>query len=148
MRQRLRALRCAEENLNNAADLLPSYFDFLHSIVQHGSNCCINLRGGEPSDSATSPAASAAAAAPIVVPSDSGSSVDSSGSYTTEDARRFHRELREAHDCYSEATRENRQLHISLEAQCAALAAADDELADMRAHLSKGDTMVAGKDLL
>jgi len=69
-------------------------------------------RAGEPSDAVSS------------VPS---SSSDSSDSYNGDDARRFLWEWRVAQNCYSEATRENGQLKIHLEASQAALHAAEEE---------------------
>ena len=87
-------------------------------------------RAGEPSDAASSAPAS---------------SLDSSDSYNSDDARRFLREWRVAQDRYSKATQENDQLEIRLGVSQAALHAAEEEASVVRARLAESDAMVAGK---
>ena len=89
---------------------------------------------------ADGPSNAAPAAAPM-----SDSSSDSSDSYTDNDAWRFLRDWRATKDCYSEATRENDQLEIRLEASQATLLAAEEEANAARARLAESDTMVVGK---
>jgi len=72
-------------------------------------------------------------------------SLDSSDSYTGDDAWRFLQDWRAAKDCYSEATRENGQLEIRLGASQATLLAAEKEASAARARLAESDAMVAGK---
>ena len=88
---------------------------------------------GEPSN-----AESAAAPTPD-------SSSDSSDSYIGDDARHFLQEWKAAKDRYSEATRENGQLEIHLEASQAALLAAEEETNTARAQLDESNAMVEGK---
>ena len=73
------------------------------------------------------------------------SSSDSFDSYTSDDARCFLQEWRAAKDRYSEATRENGQLEIRLEASQAALLAAEEETNATQARLVESDAMVVGK---
>ena len=73
------------------------------------------------------------------------SSSDSSDSYNGDDTQHFLREWRAAKDRYSEATRENSQLEIHLEASQATLLAAEEETNIARARLAEFDAMVAGK---
>ena len=91
---------------------------------------CPLPRAGEPSD---------------VVSSAPSSSSDSSDSYNSDDARRFLWEWRAAQNLYSEATRENGQVEILLEASQAALHAAEEEASAIRARLTKSDAVVTGK---
>lgn len=91
---------------------------------------CPVPRAGEPFDAVSS------------APS---SSLDSSNSYNGDDARCFLWEWRAAQNRYSEATRENGQLEIRLEASQAALHVAEEEASAIRARLAKSDTVVIGK---
>ena len=87
-------------------------------------------RGGEPSD---------------VVSSALASSLDSSNSYSGDDARRFLREWRASQNRYSEATWENSQLKICLGVSQATLHAVEEEACAVQAWLAESDAMVAGK---
>ena len=73
------------------------------------------------------------------------SSLDSSDSYNSDDARCFLWEWRASQDRYSEATRENGQLEICLRASQATLLAAEEEASAAWASLAESDAMVAGK---
>ena len=73
------------------------------------------------------------------------SSLDSSDSYNSDDARCFLWEWRASQDRYSEATRENGQLEICLEASQATLLATEEETSAAWARLAESDTMVVGK---
>ena len=72
-------------------------------------------------------------------------SSDSSDSYTGDDAWRFLQEWRVAKDRYSEATQENGQLEIRLEATQAALLTTEEETNAAQAWLAEFDAMVVGK---
>ena len=72
-------------------------------------------------------------------------SSDSSDSYTDDDARHFLWEWRDAKDRYSEATWENGQLEIRLEASQAALLAAKEETNVARVRLAEFDARVVSK---
>ena len=73
------------------------------------------------------------------------SSLDFSDSYNCDDARRFFREWRAAHDLYFEVTQKNGQLEIHLGVSQAALHEAEEEASAVRAWLAKSDATVAGK---
>ena len=94
---------------------------------------CPLPRAGEPSN-----AISDATSAP-------NSSSDSSDSFNGDDARCFLQEWKAAQDHYSEATRENGQLEICLEASQAAFLATEEETNATQARLAESNAMVAGK---
>ena len=73
------------------------------------------------------------------------SPLNSSNSYTGNDARCFLQEWRAAKDHYSKATRENGQLESHLEASQATLLTDEEEANTARAWLAESDAMVAGK---
>ena len=73
------------------------------------------------------------------------SSLDSSDSYTGDDARRFLHEWRMAQNRYSKVTWENGQLEIRLRVSQATLLVAEEEANAARAWLAKLDAAVAGK---
>jgi (p)ppGpp synthase/HD superfamily hydrolase len=75
----------------------------------------------------------------------SDSSVDSSDSYNSDDARHFLREWRMAKDRYSEVTRENAQLETHLRVTEVTLHATEEETSAARARLAEADAMVAGE---
>ena len=93
------------------------------------SACFVLNNRLSPPPEAGEPSNAASAAMPVL-----DSSLDSSDSYTGDDAQCFLQEWRVAKDRYSEATQENGQLEIRLEASQAA-----------RAQLAESNAMVKGK---
>jgi len=71
--------------------------------------------------------------------------LDSSDSYTGDDTRRFLQEWKAAKDHYFEATLENDQVEIHLEASQATLLTTEEETNAARAWLAESDAMVVGK---